>query len=200
MSLSERQQRFVDEYLKNPNGTQAAIRAGYAVLSAAAQAVRLLRNDKVLQAIAERSRKIREQADIDAAQILRQLSLMITVRIEDLFDDAGNLRPPSEFPDGAQYLIAGIETEENYEWIGSGEDRERVFTGYTRKIKLESRLKAIELAGKHAAVNAWVSRHSVEPDLPLVIYRDYTGGAYARAKDSPNDVRATSPPELQESD
>ena len=42
--LSEQRQRFVDEYLIDLNGTQAAIRAGYSVKTAQEQASRLLSN------------------------------------------------------------------------------------------------------------------------------------------------------------
>lgn len=47
--LTDRQRRFVAEYLKNGgNGTEAAIAAGYAPKSAAVQASRMLNDDKVL--------------------------------------------------------------------------------------------------------------------------------------------------------
>ena len=38
---------------------------------------------------------------------------------------------PSEFAVGAQYLFAGRETDEIFEWVGTGDDRERAFAGYT---------------------------------------------------------------------
>lgn len=47
MSLTDKQSRFVDEYLIDFNGTQAAIRAGYSERTAAAQSSRLLTNVKV---------------------------------------------------------------------------------------------------------------------------------------------------------
>ena len=43
--LSERQRRFIQEYLKDPNQTQAAIRAGYAKRSAQQTSSRLMSND-----------------------------------------------------------------------------------------------------------------------------------------------------------
>ena len=51
MALTEKQQRFVDEYLIDLNATQAAIRAGYSVKTADQQASRMLTNVKVQQAI-----------------------------------------------------------------------------------------------------------------------------------------------------
>lgn len=47
MSLTIRQTRFIDEYLVDYNGTQAAIRAGYSQMAAKEQASRLLTNANV---------------------------------------------------------------------------------------------------------------------------------------------------------
>ena len=50
---NKKHERFCTEYVKDMNGKQAAIRAGYAERSAEMQASRLLRNDKVKQRVAE---------------------------------------------------------------------------------------------------------------------------------------------------
>ena len=59
--LTEKQQRFVEEYLIDLNATQAAIRAGYSAKTADQQGSRMLANVKVQQAIsvamAERSKR-----------------------------------------------------------------------------------------------------------------------------------------------
>ena len=47
MKLTPKQMRFVDEWLIDFNGKQAAIRAGYSAKTAEATAARLLRNVKV---------------------------------------------------------------------------------------------------------------------------------------------------------
>jgi phage terminase small subunit len=51
MSLTDKQKRFVDAYLLEPNGTKAAIAAGYSEKSAAVESSRQLRNAKVAAAI-----------------------------------------------------------------------------------------------------------------------------------------------------
>ena len=51
-ALNPKQQRFVEEYLVDLNGTQAAIRAGYSAHTANEQAARLLANVSVRSAIA----------------------------------------------------------------------------------------------------------------------------------------------------
>ena len=67
--------------------------------------------------------------------------------------------------------------------MGSGDTREKVFTGYTRKVKLESRLKALELAGKHIGVQAWLDRHQHEQRRPMLIRIDHQAGSETRSYD-----------------
>lgn len=50
---NKKHERFCTEYIKDTNGKQAAIRAGYAERSAEMQASRLLRKDKVKQRVSE---------------------------------------------------------------------------------------------------------------------------------------------------
>ncbi len=51
MALSERQQRFVDAYLTNPNATKAAVAAGYSAKTAYSAGGRLLKNVEVSTAL-----------------------------------------------------------------------------------------------------------------------------------------------------
>ena len=56
MSLSPKQSRFIDEYLIDLNGAQAAIRAGYSPRCAKEQASRLLTYANVQAEIEEMNR------------------------------------------------------------------------------------------------------------------------------------------------
>jgi len=75
-SLTAQQSRFVDEYLKDLNATQAYIRAGYKAKGNAAEsaAVRLLRNVQVQQAIQERMNDRAERTKIDADFVLHGIA------------------------------------------------------------------------------------------------------------------------------
>lgn len=62
MSLNERQERFVDEWVRNGgNGAQAAREAGYSERTARSIAQRLLTNVDVKEAIQARQAELREQ-------------------------------------------------------------------------------------------------------------------------------------------
>lgn len=73
MSLTPKQQRFVDEYLIDLNATQAAIRAGYSAKTADSQASRLLRNVKVSRAIGEAKTTRSERTKLDQDWVLNGL-------------------------------------------------------------------------------------------------------------------------------
>ena len=75
---SQRVYRFVEEYAKDRNGTQAAIRAGYSAKSAHAQACRLLSDAEVLKLIEGQVEKISRDVEFEAADVLREWVLIAT--------------------------------------------------------------------------------------------------------------------------
>lgn len=101
MALTPKQSAFVQEYLIDLNGTQAAIRAGYSARTANEQAARLLAKASVSQAVAEAQAKRAEKVGIDAAYVLRQavklhercmqeVSPILDRKGQQVTDEAGN--------------------------------------------------------------------------------------------------------------
>lgn len=74
--LSARERRFVAEYQKDRNGTQAAIRAGYSKKTARRQASRLLTKDHIRAAVEEKLAKVESKLDMSAERIHRELAAM----------------------------------------------------------------------------------------------------------------------------
>lgn len=74
MSLSPKQQRFVAEYLIDGNGTQAAIRAGYAEGSAKVTASRLLTKANIAAAVEAKRARIADRLEITAAGLVRDVA------------------------------------------------------------------------------------------------------------------------------
>lgn len=68
---SERVLRFVEEYAKDRNGTQAAIRAGYSPKTAGAQASTMLKDPKIQTLITGAKEKVAEAAKFEAVDVLR---------------------------------------------------------------------------------------------------------------------------------
>lgn len=73
MALTPKQERFVQEYLIDLNGKQAAIRSGYAEGSAEVAASRLLSNDKVRAAVDEAMEKRSARTEITQDMVLAEL-------------------------------------------------------------------------------------------------------------------------------
>ncbi|KAA0686019.1 terminase small subunit [Neorhizobium sp. P12A] len=74
MSLSDKQKRFVAEYLIDLNATQAAIRAGYSAKTATVQASRLLTNVKVQEELSKQQSKVAERLEITKDRIVDELA------------------------------------------------------------------------------------------------------------------------------
>lgn len=74
--LPERRRRFVEEYLRDLNGTQAAIRAGYSARTANEQAARLLANASVAQAVAEAKAERSARLGLTADRVLEEVAAL----------------------------------------------------------------------------------------------------------------------------
>ena len=70
--LTDKQELFAREFIKDLNATQAAIRAGYSEKSSRNQGARMMANDDILQRIAELNQERLERVQIDADYVLRQ--------------------------------------------------------------------------------------------------------------------------------
>lgn len=143
--MNARRRLFVHEYLKDLNGKQAAIRAGFAPASAEVTASQLLSNPKVRSAVdmALAARELRVQAKSD--DVLRELMRMASVDVGEAFDSKGRLLPLHRMSEDVRRAISSIEVEELYE--GRGEERVKI--GVLRKVKFWDKKGALELLGKH---------------------------------------------------
>lgn len=73
MSLKKKQIRFCEEYIKDYNGTQAAIRAGYKESNAAAQASRLLKNPELIEEIKKKQKELLKASCLTEEKVINHL-------------------------------------------------------------------------------------------------------------------------------
>ena len=78
-ALTRKQARFVEEYAVDFNGTQAAVRAGYAPRSARVTASRLLTKVAIQEAVGALQRHSAEQLRITRERILEELQTAIQI-------------------------------------------------------------------------------------------------------------------------
>jgi len=96
--LTLRQQRFVDEYLRDLNATKAAARAGYSTRTARQAGAENLSKPVILAEIAERMRVLRERTDSSVEEYVRELKERLYADLSDIFDPDGNLLPREQWP------------------------------------------------------------------------------------------------------
>jgi phage terminase small subunit len=80
--LTEKQQRFVEEYLIDLNATQAAIRAGYSAKTASAIGFENLRKPEIVAAVAKAQGKLSERTAITQEVVLAGLHREATLEGE----------------------------------------------------------------------------------------------------------------------
>ena len=152
--MTPKQQRFVEEYLKDMNGTQAAIRAGYSAKTANEQASQLLAKLNIQEAVAAAQETRSERTKIDADWVLTRLADEATADVGDLYAEDGALKPIAEWPlIWRQGLVSGLDVDETF---ADGQKLGRV-----TKVKLSDRIKRLELIGKHVDVQAFADRKEI---------------------------------------
>lgn len=90
--ITEKQQRFVEEYLIDLNATQAAIRAGYSAKTADQQGSRMLANVKVQQAISVAMAERSKRTGINQDRVVLELARIAFVKMTDLVDSHGRIK------------------------------------------------------------------------------------------------------------
>ena len=84
--LTPKQQRFVDEYLIDLNATQAAIRAGYSVNTAAVQGYEHLQKPHIQSAIAAARARQQERTEITADRVIREIAAIALADSRELVE------------------------------------------------------------------------------------------------------------------
>lgn len=169
--LTDKQELFAREYLKDLNATQAAIRAGYSVKSAQEQASRLLSNVMVQSRISELKADRNEEVGIDAAYVLRRLVEIDQMDVLDILLPNGELKPIKDWPKTWRTTLSGMDVTEM-----AGDD-----PGFLKKIKWPDKVKNLELLGKHVTVQAFKENVKTEQS-GMVQVVNYTPADYAAAQ------------------
>ncbi|ENM6294672.1 TPA: terminase small subunit [Escherichia coli] len=151
--LTDKQELFAREYLKDLNGTQAAIRAGYSEKTANEQASRLLANVNVQKFVAELKSARVEQTGIDAAYVLRRLVEIDQMDVLDILLQNGELKPIKDWPKVWRTTLSGMDVVE----MASADS-----AALLKKIKWPDKVKNLELLGKHVSVQAFKEQASHE--------------------------------------
>lgn len=162
MSLTNKQRKFVVEYLVDMNATQAAIRAGYAEKNADVDGPRLLGNAGVAAEIAAALDKRAAKTGITAERVLKEISDMAfwdpadLVEIMQPLDEVAGHDPDDGAVvriNGIGYVLSGIIGPMDIKKLPEGVRRAIVGWGYDRNdnftLKLADKAKALDQLARH---------------------------------------------------
>lgn len=147
MTLTPKQQRFVDEYLLDLNATQAAIRAGYSVRTAEQQGYQLLHKTSVAAAIAEGQARLAKATEVTQERVIAELAKIGFSNMADYMRSGGDGDPYLDFSGLTRDQAAALVevTVEDFK-DGRGEDARDV---RRVKFKLADKRAALVDLGKH---------------------------------------------------
>lgn len=117
--MTDKQINFCREYVKDYNGTQAAIRAGYSEKTAAVKASQLLKNKDILNTIKQYQKELVESSCLTEEKVI--------AKVEEILDRCMSAEPVMEW----NYEEHCYEPTGEYQFDSKGA------------------LKAIEMLGKH---------------------------------------------------
>ena len=150
--MTEKQKRFVEEYLIDLNATQAAIRAGYSSKNADKIGHELLGKTRVSEAISKAMAERSRRTGINQDRVLQELARIGFAKITDVVD-----------PD----------TEDDLACIQSLKIKPNEF-GTEREVKLYDKKSALVDIGKHLGM--FKERVELDADMELNITIDYGDG------------------------
>lgn len=164
MALTEKRKRFCNEYLVDLNATQAAIRAGYSPKTANEQGARLLANVSVQEAIAKAMAERSRRTGVNQDRVIQELARIAFVNPQDVI----NPEDASVREDAAEDDLVCIQSVKVKTMDGAKG------TFMEREVKLNDKMKALELLGKHLGM--FKDKVELDTDMDLNITVDYGDG------------------------
>ena len=141
--MTDKQKRFIAEYLIDSSATQAAIRAGYSPKTAKAQGSRLLTDVDIAAELQAKQEKKLDELDLTAKRVLSEIMALGFLDVGALFDERGNFRPIQDLPVSVRKAIASVEVVKRN--LTAGDDKQDEII----KLRLWDKNKALEMLCKN---------------------------------------------------
>ena len=149
--LTAKQEQFCQEYLIDLNATQAAIRAGYAEKTARTIAAQNLAKLNIDNRIQELQAKRAERVEINADDVVKELAILAFSDLQNYITigaDSGAIQALG-FEDMPLNASRALESIQEDRAIKESNDGDQVIIYDKIKFKTHSKIKALELLGKH---------------------------------------------------
>lgn len=149
-AITEKQKRFAEEWLKDLNGTQAAIRAGYSPKTAGGIASEYLRKPHIRDYINERRRELQRELGIDQKRVLEEYAKIGFADIRDFLDYHVERRQ-LEDASGTPYVDVAVSVtpRDSIEIEGGAVQEVSIGKDGTFKFRLYNKQGALDKIGQH---------------------------------------------------
>lgn len=138
-TLTDRQRRFIEEYIIDQNAEAAARRAGYANKTARAKGHILRHHPVIAKQIHQRLNNLTQEAGIKAQDVIQEVVAIAFANYADIveFDENGvRLKPSDQIPTVTLKAITSINSNATK-------------FGVNTSVKMDGKLKALELLGRN---------------------------------------------------
>lgn len=166
--LTPKQAAFVQEYLKDLNATQAAIRAGFSAKTAEWIGPQVLGKSHVSDAIAEAIKAREARTQITQDRVLREFARIAFLDPRALFDDKGAPRRIVDLDDDTAAAVAGLDVAT----VGNTE----IGIGEVQKIKIADKIAALTQLGRHLGMFNDKLKVGGDAENPLRLLLDEISG------------------------
>jgi phage terminase small subunit len=144
--LTPKQGRFVEEYLVDLNGKQAAIRAGYSPKTAEVQASRMLRYAQVQLALEAEMQAQSKRTQVTADHVVTELAKLAFANMGNYLPKKGEKIDPSRFDQDRAAALEEITIDEVVD--SAGVIRRRTH------LKLHDKKRALDSLARHLGLFA----------------------------------------------
>jgi phage terminase small subunit len=151
--LTEKQEAFCREYVKDFNSAQACIRSGYSKDTARVIGCNLLTKVNIQNRIAELLKDISIKNQIHESQIISELKKIAFSDISNYVNEDGLIK---SFEDNDTTVISELNTIEM-------ENEKKGYTKTSKKIKLYDKIKSLELLGRYKGI--WIDRMKFDGEI-----------------------------------
>lgn len=145
MPLNARQELFVQEYLKDLNATQAAIRAGYSERTARQTGAWLMAHPVISTRVREAKEQRIERVKIEQDDVLRELNILLKSSVDHFtVSEGGRIVETANAPENAIRAVSSVKHKVR-RWKGKSGETEEEETEF----RLWPKDKAVEMSMRH---------------------------------------------------
>ncbi len=147
--LTPLMENFVGEYLKDLNGTQAVIRAGYSGKGADVRAAWLLGDIRIQKAVQKRRNKLAAKLEMDQEWVLNGYRKLVDYTLDEIYSDDGTLKSIGQISANARFAVSGmkvLKTKTLKTYKDGGESESETVM---QDLKFSDKKGVLDQVGKH---------------------------------------------------